>query len=71
MRPMSGPTTLSGQVLSATTWNALLLPARFEAEQRSGRDGVGLLIRRVIRAKLLILGVFALALYALPGPLSC
>jgi O-antigen/teichoic acid export membrane protein len=116
---MSGPTTLSGQVLSATTWNALLLPARFlvalvasvvyyrmlsleqvgllflitslaatlgfnadlgiertlprfllEVEQRSGRDGVGLLIRRVIRAKLLILAVFVLALYALQGPLG-
>jgi O-antigen/teichoic acid export membrane protein len=116
---MSGPTTLSGQVLSATTWNALLLPARFlvalvasvvyyrmlsleqvgllflitslaatlgfnadlgiertlprfllEVEQRSGRDGVGLLIRRVIRAKLLILAVFVLALFALQGPLS-
>ena len=116
---MSGhPKTLSGQVLAATAWNTLLLPARFlvaliasvvyyrvlgleqvgllflitslaatlgfnadlgiertlprfllEVEQRSGRDGVRLLIRRVIRAKLLILAVFALALVALQRPL--
>jgi len=116
---MSGhPKTLSGQVLSATAWNALLLPARFlvalvasvvyyrvlsleqvgllflitslaatlgfnadlgieralprflpEVEQRSGRDGVRTLIRRVIRAKLLIVGVFALALTAFQRPL--
>lgn len=116
---MSGdPKTLSGQVVSATTWNALLLPARFavalvasvvyyrmlsleqvgllflitslaatlgfnadlgiertlprfllEVERQSGRDGVRLLVRRVIRAKLLILVFLVLALAALQRPL--
>src|SRR6185503_1171219 len=112
------PKTLSGQVFSAATWNALLLPARFvvalvssvvyyrmlaleqvgllflitslaatlgfnadlgigrtlprfllEVEQRSGRDGVRLLVRRVIRAKLIILVFLILALAGLQRPL--